>query len=536
MNKLFFAFFLVLLSSQISQAQFAYRYLNQADDREVERLVQTISNDRIHSSIRPLRTRDLPSVDSLHSLYTIQGKFASTWVGRKMLNERLVNVNAPGFQWRFDPLVDFTLSSESGSTDSRVLYTNTRGFIMEGKIGRDVSFVSSFRENQSLLPFWVQQFTQENRVVPGQGIGRKYSGLGYDFANATGMLTYEAGNYFAFTFGHGQNFIGEGHRSLFLSDAAFNYPFLKIETNVWRLKYINYFNFMTDIRPEVEVNNVFARKFTTMHYLSLNLGKRWNINFFESIVWADYENRGFDVNFLNPIIFYRPVEFAAGSEGSNALLGLGASYLAKDRLMIYGQFLLDEFRSQDIVSGGGAWGNKFGWQLGAKWYDAFDVDKLFLRFETNSARPYTYSHFDVTTNYGHYNQALAHPWGANFYEFILQSAYDFNRWGVEWMIDYGLQGNDDSENYYGRGIYQSYNDRPFDKGHDIARFNRSQLFISDLRLYWMMNPAIRLRTEIGLTYRSLQFDSPIPGELENQNHMVFSFGFRTNVFNRYYDF
>ena len=212
MNKLFFAFFLVLLSSQISQAQFAYRFLNQADDREIERLVQTISNDRIHSSIRPLRTRDLPSVDSLHSLYTIQGKFASTWVGRKMLNERLVNVNAPGFQWRFDPLVDFTLSSESGSTDSRVLYTNTRGFIMEGKIGRDVSFVSSFRENQSLLPFWVQQFTQENRVVPGQGIGRKYSGLGYDFANATGMLTYEAGKYFAFTFGHGQNFIGEGHR------------------------------------------------------------------------------------------------------------------------------------------------------------------------------------------------------------------------------------------------------------------------------------------------------------------------------------
>ena len=81
-----------------------------------------------------------------------------------------------------------------------------------------------------------------------------------------------------------------------------------------------------------------------MHYLSINLGRRWNIGFFEGIVWADSANSsGFDINFLNPIIFYRPIEFARGSDASNALLGFSTSYLIKDRWQLYMQFMLDEF-------------------------------------------------------------------------------------------------------------------------------------------------------------------------------------------------
>ncbi len=517
--------------------QFEYLQFNHSEYRSIERLAHKTGNERPHTSVRPFRSKDFASIDSLNSVYAIKGKFENKWLWKKAFNERLVVVDVPGFSWRLDPIVDFAVGNESGSTEDKTLYTNTRGFFMEGRIGEQISFVSSFRENQALLPFWVRDFYSKNRVIPGQGISRKYSGPGRDFYTATGMLSYTPSNYFNFTFGFGNNFFGEGHRSMLLSDVAFPNTFLKIETTVWRIKYINLYNWMSDIRSDVMNVNVFAPKFNTMHYLSINLGKRWNLNFFEAIVWGDsLGNRGFDVNFLNPIIFYRPIEFAVGSSGGNALMGFGLSYLLEDKWMVYGQFALDEFNSKAITGGGGNWTNKFAWQLGTKMYDAFGVEKLFLRGEYNAARPYTFSHKDVLTNYGHYNQPLGHLWGANFHEAIVQVAYDYKRYGAEWQFIYGLQGNDDRDNYYGRGIYTSYDERPFDLGHNIAQFNRSTLLLNEFRVYYMINPAIRLRAELGYTHRQLRFNKEIIGQLENQNHSVISFAVRTQLFNRYYDF
>ena len=33
-------------------------------------------------------------------------------------------------------------------------------------------------------------------------------------------------------------------------------------------------------------------------------------------------NRGYEISYLNPIIFYRPVEYSMGSNKGNALMGL----------------------------------------------------------------------------------------------------------------------------------------------------------------------------------------------------------------------
>ena len=530
-------FLLASFSFVTSEAQYQFEFLNQADDRLLERQLHQVQEDRVHTGSRPLRSEDTPNIDSIQALHAFSGKISKSWWGRKAFNERLVVVETPGFSWRLDPLVDFSYGYESAAGANRNLYVNTRGFLMEGRIGKDVSFITTFRENQALLPYWVESFVGQRRVVPGQGLSRKFqTGVGLDFNQATGVVNYHPSPYFNFSFGHGQNFFGEGHRSLFLSDNAFSYPYLRIETTVWKIKYVNLYNFMTDIRPEVEVNNTFARKYTTMHYLSINLGKRWNINFFEAIVWSDSAlQRGFDVNFLNPIIFYRPIEFARGSDASNALLGFGASYLIKDQWMAYGQILLDEFSSRDIIGGKGSWKNKFAWQLGMKGYDLFGVDNLFGRLEYNAARPYTYSHLDVITNYGHYNQELAHPWGANFHEIVVQAAYDFKRYGAEFQFNWGIQGNDDNQ-YFGRGIYTSYNERPFDDNHNIGKYNGSRFYFLDLRTYYMINPAIRLRLELSYTLRSIRFNEDASSGFSDSDDSVIGFALRTNIFNRYYDF
>ena len=82
-------------------------------------------------------------------------------------------------------------------------------------------------------------------------------------------------------------------------------------------------------------------------------------------------------------------------------------------------------------------------QLGGKYVDAFNIKNLDLQFETNRARPYTYSHYDSIANYTHYNQPLAHPLGANFQEFIGIVKYQpAPKWYINARAIYYYQGLD----------------------------------------------------------------------------------------------
>jgi len=92
------------------------------------------------------------------------------------------------------------------------------------------------------------------------------------------------------------------------------------------------------------------------------------------------------------------------------------------RQQLYGQFTLDELVVSELLSNSGWWGNKFGFQLGLKYFD-FLVPTWHWQVEYNQARPFTYSHDGDFTAYTHYRQPLAHPLGANFRELIVSSSY-----------------------------------------------------------------------------------------------------------------
>ena len=123
--------------------------------------------------------------------------------------------------------IDPQLNVESGTdhvSDSSVL-TNTRGFRVAGNIGKDFSFLSSFRENQSTFIPYLHSYVNSTRVVPGQGLVKVFKVNAFDYAMAEGHISYSPSSHFNMIFGHGKNFIGDGYRSLLLSDNAFNYPY-----------------------------------------------------------------------------------------------------------------------------------------------------------------------------------------------------------------------------------------------------------------------------------------------------------------------
>jgi hypothetical protein len=130
-------------------------------------------------------------------------------------------------------------------------------------------------------------------------------------------LTFTPNKFFSMQLGYGRNFIGDGYRSLLQSDGASPYPFFKLNTGFWKLKYTNTYMFLKDVRPDATIEKTYTTKYIANHYLSWNLSKRINIGLFESVIWSNTNSRGFDVNFMNPIIFYRTVEFLDCQENTN---------------------------------------------------------------------------------------------------------------------------------------------------------------------------------------------------------------------------
>tara|TARA_B100000745_G_scaffold260323_1_gene183898 strand:- start:245 stop:1141 length:897 start_codon:yes stop_codon:yes gene_type:complete len=296
---------------------------------------------------------------------------------------------------------------------------------------------------------------------------------------------------------------------------------------------------LKDIRPDVVNDKAFLTKYMANHYLSWNVSKKFNLGLFESVIWNNSNNRGFDVNYLNPIIFYRAIEFQTGQGAGNAVLGATAKYKVNDNINIYSQFVLDEFSLGDIKAGDKSWKNKYGYQIGAKYYNAFKVDNLYLQFEYNRVRPYTYSHNTIVLNYGNNNQSMAHPWGANFSEAILIGRYNYKRWFADAKLVFGIRGLDFNNGIddfsYGGDIYRDYNERPYDSGVEIGQGIKTNIFHAELQSGYLVNPATNLKLFAYVSYRDFSPNATTVNTFSD-NTLWFSIGLRTDLFNWYFDF
>lgn len=471
-------------------------------------------------------------------------KDRTSWLGRKWWNEHMVAHKGKDFWFTLDPGVDLQLGKD---TDNDIdTWNNTRLLYTQGGIGKEFNFFLVVYESQGLFADYFNRYAEARApaggnpaIIPGRGIAKEFKGDKYDYPVATGHVSYTPSKYFNFQLGHGKVFFGDGYRSLFLSDNASPYPFFKINTTFWKLKYTNTWMSLRDVRPQVTEDGSFRTKYMAHHYLSWNVSKRFNLGLFESVIWENDNDRGFDFNYLNPIIFLRAIEFSTGSRGGNAIIGLSGKYKFSDRINAYAQVLIDEFSSGAVLDGNGSYQNKFGYQIGAKYYDAFGLEGLMLQIEYNRVRPYAYSHNSVVLNYGHANQSMAHTLEANFGEFIGVARYQSGRWfgDAKFVVaKRGFEFNTAEDNfYYGGSIYGTEDDRVSDQGNKVAQGNTTDFFHMELQAGYLINPATNLKVYGSLIYRDFNPTVNTPEVFDNQTTWV-NFGIRTDLFNWYYDF
>lgn len=317
---------------------------------------------------------------------------------------------------------------------NRFLFNRTAGVELRGNIKRVFSYYFNLTQTAARIPQYATDRAQYEKIkdsvgledytyVPNEAYWKDYSSKifkfqdGLDYFDARGYITAHILKHINITFGRDQHFIGNGVRSHILSDFAPAYLFLKFNVKVWRVSYQSIFAELTS-QYKRGADQLLPKKYMALHHLSIQATHWLNVGFFESVIMS--RSNHFELQYLNPLIFYRSVEHALGSP-DNVLLGGDYKVNIMNHASIYGQFVLDEFSFKNVAKRTRWWANKYAMQVGVKYIDI--VPNLDAQAEFNLVRPFTYTSGDTRINYTHYNQPLAHPLGAGFYEFLFNVRY-----------------------------------------------------------------------------------------------------------------
>lgn len=506
-----------------------------------------------HPGIRSTGFRNQYEKGLIDSIYT------SMKCSRKksFLCNDLLTFHKEPYRAIINPMV--SLSAGYDTYDKKLLHHGALGLTGDVKLGKNWNMGGYFLYQNASFPVFLTDKIKKSRVFPASEYANSVTDRVFQGIDYSAFVSYRFYKYFLLEAGLGKNFWGDGYRSLFLSDQTSSYPYVKLETEVWNIKLINLYTkldsrYVENLPSGVEK----AHKYGAFHYLSWNISKRVNLGFFESIIWEGKDtagNRGFDLAYLNPLLFYRPVEFSRGSP-DNSLLGLSLRVKVGRKTSFYGQLLIDDmifsettrgiayhvkkiFGKTDSSSQYGHWASKQAWQIGVKSYDMFGIRNFSGLLEFNCVRPYTYAHRRVTQNYSFNNQPLAHPAGANFWEISTFLWYKYRRYFFELHLNYLVTGLDSVNTNYGQDIFKpvwdvyepELNNIPVQQYYNkISQGIKTKIVFIGLNISYLLNHKNGLRFFINSYYRNSFSD------LKKEGFFVFNAGIKIYIQDQRPDF
>ena len=479
----------------------------------------------------------LTSVDAynLESLYLNNAEWVkgdkSRFVSKKSLWGQLYQTKANLLQVKtsdlfltVDPILNYQKSF--GSELDKGSFINTRGVVVRGLISKKIGFSSTITDNQQQGPAYFNDRVNQYNQVPHVGFWKPFKNSGFDYFDARGYVSFQVAKTVDVQFGYDNNIIGNGYRSLFLSDYANSYIFLKLNVRKGKFEYQTLFN---ELLPSYTKSGdvLLDRKYGAFYHIGFNAAKWLNIGAFEGVIFGNKND--FGLKNVNPLIFSRHI---AGFDNSpdNAIAGLDVKANILNHFQVYGQLLLDEFKFSELSKNNGYWANKTGYQAGVKYIDAFGLDNLDLQVETNKVRPFTYAYNNNIASYTHYNLPLAHPLGANFQEFIGILKYQpLLKWRLNAVLVNYKQGLDSMGINFGSNPFENTLTRKKDQGYKIKDGNTASVTNVNLELSYELRENLFL--EGGLLHRSYMTTTKPTSASSN----LISFGIRWNLFKTRYD-
>jgi hypothetical protein len=447
-----------------------------------------------------------------------------------LLSENLITIQKDDFKIIVNPILNFEIgrdfANQKGEEKNKNLTINTRGFQIKGNITNKFSFETSFHENQSIAPLYLDSIVREAQVFPGQGrIKFSPNGRKLDYAFSEGYISYAPMKQLNLQFGHGKHFIGNGFRSILLSDAAFNYPYLRARLNIFKNK-IQYAIIYASLQSLERLpkgdspESTFKRKAMSTHYLSWKPNKFFELGFFESTIWKRYEDgRGalpFNYLQINPLPILNTATYGF-SNSNNCSLGANVLLKPANKILVYAQYLVDDIEIK-----------KTAYQVGFKLLNVVQGLNLFVEY--NYASAYAYTATEKLQNYTHYNQSLAHPLGTGFNELFFGIDYRIKKVFISGLVSFSNYYSNYSNNpiksiNFGSNVLLSDNGSLNGNNRYISRLSNQ-----NIKVGYLINIKTNFKIYAEYFGRNLKDRSVV------QKTTYISAGLSTTIFNNYYDF
>lgn len=483
---------------------------------------QEIYFKNINTSLRPVTGSENELFDSL-IFYNYEIKDKSL-IQRKLFHEHFIIRESDKHKVIINPIFDFRMNKSLENQSKGFL--NTRGIVAYGRLNSKIWVNSSFYENQGMFPSHINDFYDKYLVIPGYSRIKEYRETGFDFMTAFGTISINPYDNLIFTLGTDKLFIGDGYRSMLASDFSCGGLFFKTS---WTYKNIGFnhilthklnpnYNNIMGINENWSMNDIYAGKIISHNYLTWNINTNFQLGFFEAVVFDASHDNIWNNAAINPVPYLNTAIYGFNNI-NNVLAGLNFSYQNQDYGVLYSQFLIDKI---DLSSDRNDYNNRFAWQLGYKNFNLFNIKNLYLQLEYNHADILTYTHSSPTQHYGHFNQALAHPAGHGFDEFVFITGYSFSRFSIFTKLNYlkyQFTGDFDMKNIFNQDDFLTA---------PLLVKPGNTIIYSDTQIIYNLNPAIGLQVFGGIILRQpLNY---------NNNETFIQFGLRTALRANYYDF
>lgn len=270
-----------------------------------------------------------------------------------------------------------------------------------------------------------------------------YGGRTY-YNTYEGYLRYQAKtNWIAVSLGRYPLSLGQGFiDNLFLSRNSIAFDFAKLDLNSSMFRYTFLYG---SIRGD-SLGKKLDSKNIASHRLDINFSKGFKFGIYESVI---IPNNPFSFTFFNPVSFLASAEFNKPSQGynediNNTMLGFDALVKPADNISFQGSLLIDDLEFSTLFKPESKEINKFAYQLGGFWSDAFTIPNLEMKVEYTKIDPFVYSHTTNKSTYANWGYSIGHALPPNSDEIAVQMNYPFSsriRAGIDFKFQRSGDGN-----------------------------------------------------------------------------------------------
>lgn len=439
-----------------------------------------------------------------------------------LFQKHLIEIKKKDVFLTISPVLNFSFGRDFSDTIKQNLLRNTRGVYVEGDFFKKFSFATLFHENQgrftrfendlynSLGEFYPTQngYNQQNAVVPGGARTKPFKTNGLDFGFATGYFVYSPIKSLKIMVGNNRPFIGDGHRSILLSDNSPNAPYFRIDYRPHRIFAMTYYRskFLNLLRRPASssAESYYEPKGYAVNYFTFNPSKNSSISLFEGTIW----NRGDSLKSRSANwLYYNPVPFVSGlvlkEQEVSSLYGINFAYQPHHFHRIYGQFAIGNFDSK-----------KLGAQIGYRGYNFFGLNDFMLQFEYNWTTSDLYLSKNPRLSYSNNNVLIGHVVGGGMQEILLRTNYEWKKIYADLAVNLILTNKNSSTAHL--PIYQN------------PVWKSGTIYNQQLELGYRFNRKMNLCAFVHWQLRSATYGTKMTNAV--------SVGLKTSFINQYRDF